>query len=171
MISTDDYLHLVDRALDGMVKIVTDLGDERANRRPPLPGANSPYAILTHCLGVMDYWAGQLVAGRPVERDRDAEFAAAGPVAGLSDRVTAARRRLRDDLRQGGPDALLCDEPLTDAPPARYAGTPISLRRGAALLHVFEELAQHHGQLEITRDLLLADQAGHLRHPEGDGIR
>ncbi|MGH3343042.1 MAG: DinB family protein [Carbonactinosporaceae bacterium] len=162
MISTDDYLHLADRALDGMVDIVVDLGDERANRRPPLPGANPPYAILVHCLGVMDYWAGQLVAGRRVERDREAEFAAAGPVSELPDLVAAARLRLRDDLRHGDPDA-----PLRDEPPARYADSPIGRRRGAALLHVLEELAQHHGQLEITRDLLLGAEAGHLSPPEG----
>ncbi|MEV1179628.1 hypothetical protein, partial [Nonomuraea sp. NPDC049784] len=64
MISDDDYLYYVDRALDGMTGIVAGLGDRLANTRPPLPGANSPYALLTHCLGVVSYWAGQLVAGR-----------------------------------------------------------------------------------------------------------
>ena len=74
MISADDYLYFVDDALDGMVDIVMDLGDELANRRLDLPGANSPYAVLTHCLGVIEYWAGHLVAGRVIERDRPAEF-------------------------------------------------------------------------------------------------
>lgn len=55
MISIEDYLAFVDDALDGMVSIVSELGDERANRRPDIPGANSPYIILTHCLGVMEY--------------------------------------------------------------------------------------------------------------------
>ncbi len=42
MISTQDYLYFVDQALDGMVEIITGLGDDLANRRPDLPGANSP---------------------------------------------------------------------------------------------------------------------------------
>jgi len=27
--------------------------------------------------------------------------------------------------------------------------------QGAVLIHVYEELAQHHGQMEITRDVLV----------------
>jgi hypothetical protein len=42
MISVDDYLFFVDEALDGMVRIVTELGDDLANRRPDVSGANSP---------------------------------------------------------------------------------------------------------------------------------
>jgi len=70
VISADDFLWFVDEALNGMVAIVSELGDEGANRRPDLPGANSAYAILFHCLGVMEYWGGQVVAGRTIERDR-----------------------------------------------------------------------------------------------------
>src|SRR5262245_15830553 len=105
MISTADYLFYVDLALDGMVEIVTDLGDDLANERPDLPGANSPFALLTHCLGVMEYWAGHVVAGRRVERDRDAEFRATGAVADLVTRTRAARQRLETDLEQLDPYA------------------------------------------------------------------
>ncbi len=41
--------------------------------------------------------------------------------------------------------------------PGAYADTPIGTSRGIALLHVYEELVQHLGQLEITRDILLPD--------------
>jgi len=44
-ISNEDFLMFIERALDGMLRIVEELGDERANLRPDLPGANSPYAI------------------------------------------------------------------------------------------------------------------------------
>ena len=37
-ISDEDYLWFAGRALDGMAAILAELGDERANRRPPLPG-------------------------------------------------------------------------------------------------------------------------------------
>ena len=98
MISTEDYLYFLDQTLDGMLEIITRLGDDHVNQRLDLPSANSPYAILTHCLGVMDYWAGHVVAGRDVRRDRDAEFRAAGTGADLLDRVHQARRQLKSDL-------------------------------------------------------------------------
>ncbi|HML01243.1 MAG TPA: DUF664 domain-containing protein, partial [Acidimicrobiales bacterium] len=87
MISTDDYMSFVDEAIDGLIQIVEGLGDDLANRRPAFPEANSPYAILTHCLGVMEFWGGHLVGGREVVRDREAEFVASGPVGELLARV------------------------------------------------------------------------------------
>lgn len=149
MISADDYLYFADRALDGMARIVADLGDDAANRRPALPGANSPFALLTHCLGVVEFWAGALVAGRSVERDRDAEFTSAGPVGPLLDRVEAVRARFAADVRGARPEA-----PLHGTPPAGFRGPDRELTQGAALQHVYEELAQHHGQMEILRDLI-----------------
>ncbi|MFB4284058.1 MULTISPECIES: mycothiol transferase [unclassified Nonomuraea] len=151
MITEDDYLYYVDRALNGMAGIVAGLGDQLANARPPFPGANSPYALLAHCLGVVSYWAGQLVAGREVTRDRDAEFAGAGPVGPLLDEVATVRGRLADDVRAAVPGAR-----LRDAPPAAFLGPDRELTQGSALLHVYEELAQHHGQMEILRDAILA---------------
>ncbi|MDR7274412.1 DinB family protein [Catenuloplanes atrovinosus] len=154
LISGDDYLYFAGRALDGMAAIVAQLGDELANRAP-LPGANTPYALLTHCVGVADYWSGALVAGRPVSRDRDAEFTASGPVAPLLAEVRALRDRLASDA--SGLDGAA---PLRDTPPASYAGPPRTLTRGGALLHVLEELAQHHGQMEILRDALVLVREG-----------
>lgn len=116
---------------------------------PDLPGANSPYAIVNHCVGVVDYWVGHLVAGRPVDRDRPVEFTASGSVKELVDRAEAAKRQLRQDL--AGAEAAA---PLRVEPPAEYLATKPDLTRGAALLHVYEELAQHHGQFEITRDVI-----------------
>ncbi|TQS30824.1 DinB family protein [Microbispora sp. KK1-11] len=155
MIDEDDYLYFACRALDGMAGIVAELGDDLANVRPPFPGANSPHALLTHCLGVVTYWAGALVAGREVVRDRDAEFAAAGPVGPLLERAAAVRDRLALDVRAARPA-----EPLRGTPPAAFLGPARELTQGAALLHVYEELAQHHGQMEILRDWILASATG-----------
>jgi len=154
MISTDDYLYYVDEALDGMVAIVTELGDELANRRPDLPGANSPYVVLHHCLGVMEYWAGAIVAGRSVERDRGAEFRASGPVDELAERTRRARAQLEADLAQLEPFA-----PPRGTPEPEDADSPVGRTQGGALVHVYEELAQHRGQMEGCRDVLLAPWA------------
>jgi uncharacterized protein DUF664 len=151
-VPVSDYLWFVDLALDGMAAILEQLGDDLANRRPPLRDANSAYVILTHCLGVMEYWGGATVAERPVQRDRAAEFRARGDVAGLLRRSEHARRRLREDVV--GLDAA--------APPASVRRdpedpTPYEESKGAVLLHIVEELFQHLGQMEITRDILMAE--------------
>jgi hypothetical protein len=150
--SEADYLWFVDRALDALVRIVKELGDELANERPRLRDANSAYAILTHCLGVMEYWGGGTVAERAYQRDRQAEFTARGDVASLLRRAVEARRRLAEDI--AGRDWA--------AAPANVRGhpedpAPYDQVKGAVTLHILEELYQHLGHMEITRDLLLAD--------------
>jgi len=155
MISPDDYLAFVDEALDGMVEIVTGLGDDLANRRPDLSGANSPYAVLTHCLGVMAWWGGHVVAGRTVERDRDAEFQASGPVADLVAAVRTIRQAFGDDVAGADPAA-----PPRGTLDPEDADLPLGRTQGGALFHVYEELAQHRGQMEVCRDILLV-QWGH----------
>jgi hypothetical protein len=151
MISVDDYLWFVDEALDGMIAIVTELGDDRANRRPDIPQTNSPYVILHHCLGVMEYWGGHVIAGRPSDRDRDAEFRASGPVDELVRRAEAARRQLHDDIRSLEPGA-----PPRHPLDGEDAELPLGRTQGGAAFHIYEELAQHRGQLEGARDVLTA---------------
>jgi len=149
VLSIEEFLGYVESALDQQLAIVAGLGDERSNRRPALEAANSPYAILTHCLGVMEYWAGEVVAGRPIQRDRAAEFQATGTVAELGRRVDAAKAKLRADVATAEPAA-----PPRVPPPG--PPEPGLTTQGGVLMHIYEELAQHLGQLELTRDVLLA---------------
>jgi hypothetical protein len=152
VIDTTSYLHFVDDALDGLAEILRELGDAHAGRRLDTPGANSPYAVVTHCLAVMEFWGGHVVHGRPSNRDRPAEFRASGEVAGLLDRLEQARRQLHEDFA-----AARLDHPPA-APPADPERDDAFRARtqGAVFLHDYEELAQHRGQLEVTRDVLLA---------------
>ena len=151
-LSTDEYLWFVDEALDDMARIVAELGDDDANRRPDLPDANSPFAILTHCLGVLEFWPAYMVVDRPFERDRDAEFRATGSVADLVERTHAARRRLTEDLA----DAELSAPPRHDPVYPEDVGTPLASSQSGLMIHVLREITQHLGQMEITRDVLLA---------------
>ncbi len=151
MISDEDYLWFVNRTLDQMTSVLHQLGDEHACERPELPGANSAYGIVTHCLGVMTSWAGHLVAGREVVRDRDTEFHATGTVAELVAKIDAVRLQFASDV-----GAAHADDPLHFPLPLPDADYPFGQRQGAALIHIFEELAQHLGQMEISRDVLLA---------------
>ena len=151
MIPVDALTDYVDEAVDQLAGIVTSLGDDLANQRPDLPGANSPYVILTHCLGVMADWGGRVVAGRNVARDRAAEFTAAGPVADLVAAAQRAKLQFRADARTADPAAPI------RRPAARRSQDVLEARsQGHALLHVMEELYQHLGQAELTRDLLQA---------------
>jgi hypothetical protein len=149
-IPVDALTDYADHAVDTLTSIVTSLGD-LSNQRPDLPGANSPYAIVTHCLGVMAYWGGHVVAGRDVPRDRAAEFTATGRVTDLVAAAQLAKIQFRAD-------ALTADPPAPPRRPAARRGPDVLEVRsqGHALLHVLEELYQHLGQAEVTRDLLLA---------------
>lgn len=153
-ISVEAVASYVDRAVDALTGIVVGLGDEDANRRPGLPGANSPYVLLKHCLGVMEYWGGQVVAGREVQRDRAAEFRSCGPVAELAAAAQQAKRRFRADIAEADPAAPPRGTHQTTGPDELEMAS-----QGHALLHVMEELCQHLGHAEITRDLLQAGQA------------
>ena len=154
MITTTDYCHFLDDALDGMIEIVSTLGDDLANRRPAIDGANSPYVLLTHCLGVMEYWGGHVVAGREIERDRDAEFIASGPVAPLVAHAREVREQFGRDLETMDASA----PPRGDIRPD-FDVEPFCATQGGVMIHVYEEFAQHRGQMEGVRDVLLAPWA------------
>jgi hypothetical protein len=154
-VTVEDVVWYVGHWLDEMVAILRRLGDAPANQRPPLPGANSPFAIVTHCLGVMEFWAGGMIAGRAIERHRDAEFTATGAVEELVTRVAQARLRLAADLAR-----LEALAPPRHPSPARDAGLPFATTQGGVVLHILEELAQHLGQLELTRDVLVGGGTG-----------
>ncbi|GAA2484024.1 DUF664 domain-containing protein [Streptomyces longisporus] len=147
----DEYLYFLRRAFDGMLGALEELGDDLGNTAPHLPGANSPYAIAYHCVAVADYWLGHVIAGRPVDRDRPSEFTAKGDVRRLRTQVDALFDRLQADLRE-----VLPSQPPRNTPSDDSEGPdrPLSVR--GVQLHVLEELAQHHGQVQITRDLLRA---------------
>jgi len=147
----EEYLYFLRRAFDGMLGALEELGDDLGNMAPRLPGANSPYAIAYHCIAVADYWLGHVIAGRRVDRDRSSEFTAKGDARRLRTQVDALFARLRADLGEALPS-----QPPRTMPPADFEGPdrPLSVR--GVQLHVLEELAQHHGQVQITRDLLRA---------------
>ena len=150
-LSDEDYLSFIDTALDGMLSTCQELGEEAANSRLDVSGSNSPYAIVVHCVGVMDFWAGHKVAGRPNHRDRDAEFRASGTLPELEELVRVGRARLSEAVA-GADWSAPCvgqDRPETHARPAGRT-------QGGALIHVLEELVQHRGQLEVTADVLRA---------------
>jgi hypothetical protein len=146
-----DHFFLIERHLGPMLDIVADLGDELANAAPDLPGANTPYQLVLHCCGMLEWWTREVALGQPVGRDRDAEFGARGTVEELRERVELVAYQLEQDL-----PLIDLAAPPAGQPSAHYVGTPIGDTNRGILLHVLEELAQHHGHLEITRDVLMS---------------
>jgi bifunctional pyridoxal-dependent enzyme with beta-cystathionase and maltose regulon repressor activities len=153
MSEAEEFYWFVERGVRGMLAIAQQLGDDLASARPDLPGANSAYGLLTHCLGVIDYWVGHLVAGRAIERDRAAEFEASGPVANLAAAAEQGLAQFADDLRDYRQGAA-----LAAAPDAGFLGPERDLTQTGVLLHVLEEVTQHHGQLEVLRDALMQER-------------
>lgn len=151
-IAPEYFLSFINGALDGMVKIVEELGDERINQRPHnLPNTNSPFAILTHCVGVTHHWLGTVLAGRQVPRDREAEFRAQGTVAEIRQTVRTLQQHIQEDIKH-----VHGDQPLPF--PAAVAERQAHIRawmQGQVLLQCYKELAQHHGHMELTRDVML----------------
>lgn len=148
MITIDDFILFCRRTVDGTLAAVDRLGDELINERPGLPGANTPFQLVTHALSAAEWWCAHVVLGRASARERADEFAAAGSVADLH---VAARRFLvlLDELAPELATATAtAHQPATETPLGREWTV------GAALIHAYEELAQHLGHLEVSVDVL-----------------
>ena len=142
----------IDTALAKLLARADDLaesgGDDLLCRRPDLEGANSVYALVTHCCGVLEHWGGEIIAGRSTNRDRASEFTASGSLDRLEALVAMQRRRWVEDL--AGYEA---GEPPRGSV-QREDDDPHVITQGFVVLHVIEELFQHLGHADLTVDLL-----------------
>lgn len=141
-------VQLVLEKFDQLFETVNDIPDEVINSCLPIEGSNSPVQILLHCCGMMRRWSSTVNLGITVPRDRDAEFSAklAKPDAlnlASETRTAFVADISRTELHQS-PAAL---------PPGREIEYWMATCEGV-LMHVYEELCQHLGHLEITQDFL-----------------
>ena len=158
-VSAADYLWFADLALDIMAAIVEELGDDRANRRPDLPGSQLALRHpdpLPRRHGVLGRGHGGRTHHRPGPRRR-----VHGDRPGRGARRTR-RRGAPPTAARTWPDLDAADEPShvrrnPDEP------VPYTETKGAVLLHVLEELFQHFGQMELTRDILVAEPSSGRR--------
>ncbi len=136
-------------AFDGMLKIAEELGDERINQRPNnMANTSTPFVILTHCVGLTRYWLGTVIAGRQIQRDRDVEFSAHGTVADLCQAVRQVQQEIQEDIKR-----VRGDQP--SAFPEAVRPQHKEWTQGHFLLQCYKELAQHHGHMELSRDIML----------------
>jgi uncharacterized damage-inducible protein DinB len=138
-------------SLDRLVALGTALTHEGLHWRPPAPEANSIAMLIFHTLGNAVENILEVLCGVPVERDRDAEFAARAVTGDeLAARWSALRPRLEGALSQLGQDEL--DRMRTHPRRGTVTGREV-------LVVVARHAAEHLGQAELTRDLFLASNA------------
>ena len=139
----------IQSSLDGLLKSMEGLDAEQLNWRPPAPETNSLYALATHTLGNAEELILGILAGRPVQRDRESEFRATGDSAGAhAERWSSLRGRMEAALASL-PDGALDRDDYQHPRRGQISGRE-------ALLIVARHAAEHTGQAELTRDLLLA---------------
>ena len=68
----DALRDLIIENLDGLGAVADQIGDELINVVPPLPQANSGYGIVYHCTQVVQFWAGSVIGGERIPRNRAA---------------------------------------------------------------------------------------------------
>ncbi len=149
MITVEDFVRFCGRTIDGMVRAIEPLDDDQVNHQL-MEGMNSPFALGTHALSAAEWWTEYVVLGHPIERDRPLEFTATGTVAELTAHCEAARMRIVELAPELAETTELHGEAVTRIP------LDTEWTVGAALIHAYEELAQHLGHMEITVDMIQA---------------
>lgn len=135
---------------DELIDLAAQLSDEAANTTLPVEGSNSVVQILTHCCGVMRRWSSTVNLGVEIPRDRDAEFTAHMSVAEVVALAKAARAGYIADVER----TQVNERP---ANPGRHSNTFWLATQGGVLVHILEEICQHMGHAQITRDVVLSD--------------
>jgi uncharacterized damage-inducible protein DinB len=129
-------------------KAVLGLDDEAANWQPLQTDTNSIYAILTHILGVDNFWVRQVIGGQTVQRNREAEFKASGKIAELLPKWEAAWIEIGSLLGKLDHKQLL---EVRTRPFSSEQKELITVQW--VILHVVTHYATHLGHIQLTRQL------------------
>jgi hypothetical protein len=138
-------LHQITLALEGLIP-------PQLHWSPSTGTANSAYAIGHHVIGSSRVYALGFGCGRPVTRDRAAEFTGSG--ASAKEVIVGIRqleREIGGALAKLTPDTL--DERILPAQELWGTGQPKEISRREALVESIRHAALHLGELRLTRDL------------------
>ena len=135
-----------------LLEIAGGLDAAQLNRAPQLPGANSPFVIVTHVLGNIRAWVPGIVCGQPLDRDRPSEFRSQGNLAELRTAADALIAECEAALE--ALDPALLDDRIVPRQVLFGEGPTNEMSRREALLHPLEHAALHVGQLQMTTELL-----------------
>lgn len=126
---------------------IQGLSDEAANWHPLPEGTNSVYAMLSHFMGVDNFWVRQVINGEVVQRDREAEFHTSGSLSEMVSRWEEAWTEIEVMLGK------LTSAQLSEARlhPFRPEKGTITVRW--CILHLISHYAIHLGHIQLTRQL------------------
>ena len=140
-----DYLDRLKALHDDVRRVQEGLPTEALDWLPR-PGTNSISVLVVHLTGAERYWIGDVAAGEPSGRDRDAEFRTAGKdAATLSDCLDGSLAYARETL------AGFCHEELAELRTSPRDGQAYTV--AWALLHALEHTALHLGHIQLTADM------------------
>jgi uncharacterized damage-inducible protein DinB len=140
-----DYLSNLNELHTDILRTISDLPHEALDWSP-FSGGNSCSVIITHIAGAEKYWLGDVVAGVPSGRDRNAEFS----VKNLT--VGELEARLQESLSYVGDvlvNLVLGDLETTRISPRNDQEVTIAW----ALDHTLKHTAVHLGHIQITCQL------------------
>ena len=145
----DMFRYFLRRAISWYLEALDPLPPEAFSWRPPAPEANALAAICVHAIASAEWWVLSCIGNGPLERDRDAEFAAS---------VTWAELRPRFEAFLANTDALLAG--MTSERLGAISRHPAGDRMNRrCLTHTVEHLGIHLGHVEITTDWWKASQS------------
>jgi uncharacterized damage-inducible protein DinB len=108
---------------------------------------NSLVAMAVHLAASETFWMKEIIGGKKVERDRDAEFMAGGLSSSeLQAKIEGAAKIAGEVL------SALTEKQLEEG--RTWKGRSVNVRW--CILHVIEHIAQHLGHMQLTRQLWLA---------------
>lgn len=108
---------------------------------------NSLTAMAVHLAGSETYWMKEVIGGKKIVRDRDAEFVTKGlSVSELQAKIGASGKLAMEILPR------LTEKHLEEG--RKWRDRPVSVRW--CILHLIEHYALHLGHMQLTRQLWLA---------------
>ncbi len=108
---------------------------------------NSLTAMVVHLVGSETYWMKEVIGGKKIVRDRDAEFVTKGLSVPELQAKIGATGKVTMEILSG-----LTEKHLEEG--RKWRDRPVSVRW--CILHVIEHYAQHLGHMQLTRQLWLA---------------
>lgn len=138
----DLYRYHLRRLVNWYIEALDPLPADAFQWRPPALNGNSLAAICMHALTSAEWWVLSCVGDGPLERERDAEFAADVTWAELRPRFQSFLERAESLLAGMSTDELqgISRHPADDR------------MRRRCLTHTIEHLGLHLGHIEITID-------------------
>ena len=143
------YHERIVTTIDRIFATLDGLSGDDLNWKAPADATNSLYVLATHVLGNVQENIAYQLGGRPLDRDRDAEFEAFGASADeLRARWEQRKTEVAAVFANLAPDAL--DKEYTRP----RSGEVLTGRK--LLLNTAIHAGEHAGHAEMTRDLLKA---------------